>query len=440
MLGSDILEVAIGLVFLFFMLSLLLTAAREVLEGRMQTRAIHLERGIREMLNDKKGTGLAKQFYEHPIVSSLYRGSYEPDKLTKRFFTGADKWERMPFNNNLPAYIPARNFALALFDIAGRGKPDLAIADRILTFENVREGLSVRIEDPSIRRAVLIAMDGAKGDLDQARVNLEAWFDSSMDRVSGWYRKETQRILLVMGLITAISLNIDSLHVASTLYNNDALRSSIVADAQAVTNQARADGLSANDQAAMLRILGCGPEVRQVAAEKGGGNRPDVGDGGATSDPTANMSCAERRIRDLGLPIGWDNTRAVSPFEPGQTWRGWFASFHWRSIPGWLLTALAISFGAPFWFDVLNKIMIVRSTVKPHEKSPEEASEDRQSPARKSEVQSPAQSAALSPPATAVPAAGSANSGAVAPSGLLRREADDEDSGWNDKIDPMDGQ
>ena len=41
---------------------------------------------------------------------------------------------------------------------------------------------------------------------------------------------------------------------------------------------------------------------------------------------------------------------------------------------GWLTTALAIMLGAPFWFDVLNKFMIVRSTVKPDEKSPAEAS------------------------------------------------------------------
>jgi hypothetical protein len=46
---------------------------------------------------------------------------------------------------------------------------------------------------------------------------------------------------------------------------------------------------------------------------------------------------------------------------------------HWL---GWLLTALAVSLGAPFWFDMLNKIIVVRSTVKPHEKSREEGSKD----------------------------------------------------------------
>ena len=46
---------------------------------------------------------------------------------------------------------------------------------------------------------------------------------------------------------------------------------------------------------------------------------------------------------------------------------------HWL---GWLLTAFAVSFGAPFWFDLLNRFMVVRSTVKPKEKSPEEGSKD----------------------------------------------------------------
>jgi len=39
-------------------------------------------------------------------------------------------------------------------------------------------------------------------------------------------------------------------------------------------------------------------------------------------------------------------------------------------VPGWFLTALAISLGAPFWFDVLDKFMVIRGTVKPQEKSP----------------------------------------------------------------------
>jgi hypothetical protein len=47
---------------------------------------------------------------------------------------------------------------------------------------------------------------------------------------------------------------------------------------------------------------------------------------------------------------------------------------------GVFLTALAVSQGAPFWFDLLNKIIVIRSTIKPHEKSPDQPSKDRPAP------------------------------------------------------------
>lgn len=70
-------------------------------------------------------------------------------------------------------------------------------------------------------------------------------------------------------------------------------------------------------------------------------------------------------IRKLGLPIGWDDSTNELLYPVSS--RGWMV----KSF-GWLITALAVSLGAPFWFDVLNKFMIVRSTVKPKAKSPEE--------------------------------------------------------------------
>lgn len=44
---------------------------------------------------------------------------------------------------------------------------------------------------------------------------------------------------------------------------------------------------------------------------------------------------------------------------------------------GLLFTEVALSLGAPFWFDVFNKFIVVLSTIEPREKSPEEASKDR---------------------------------------------------------------
>jgi hypothetical protein len=43
---------------------------------------------------------------------------------------------------------------------------------------------------------------------------------------------------------------------------------------------------------------------------------------------------------------------------------------------GWIITSIALSLGAPFWFDTLNKFMVVRSTVKPQEKSQTDKTKD----------------------------------------------------------------
>src|SRR4051794_22493747 len=86
MLGSDMIEVGIGLTLLFLLMSLICTAVREVIEGLLKSRAKDLEQGIRELLNDKKGEGLTTQLFNHPLLSSLFTGSYDPSKLSKNTY------------------------------------------------------------------------------------------------------------------------------------------------------------------------------------------------------------------------------------------------------------------------------------------------------------------------------------------------------------------
>jgi hypothetical protein len=79
------------------------------------------------------------------------------------------------------------------------------------------------------------------------------------------------------------------------------------------------------------------------------------------------------QLQQLSWLIGWDRTNPRS-FPPLNSWADLAA---WLlKLLGWLGTAVAISLGAPFWFDVLNTFLVIRSTVKPTEKSPEEQSED----------------------------------------------------------------
>ena len=317
MFGSDILEVAIGVVFVFLIISIVCSAIREGLEAMLKTRAAYLEHGIRELLGDRGPSGLAGQLYAHPLISGLYSSDYAPppsrSALAWYFARG----------KNLPSYIPSRNFALAVMDLAARGPVNAQDENRDnipLDVETLRRN-AANIQSPVVRRVLLTALDSAQGDLDSVRLTLQAWYDSSMDRVSGWYKRSTQWIIFGIGLVVAVGTNVDTIDITKFLYTNKAARSALVADAQ-------------------------------VAAAD-------------SSFRHGGYAQARAKLTDeASLPIGLEHVK--TPQDVG------------HHILGWLVTALATTMGAPFWFDLLNKMMVIRSTVKPHEKSPEESSEDRQ--------------------------------------------------------------
>jgi len=384
--GSAILDVGIGLAFVFGLLSLAASGIRETIEGWTKSRAVNLERGIAELLRNgpkdpdpKNPDPLHRALYQNPFVSALYQGSFEVARKGSYF------------RSHLPSYIPAANFSAAMLDMIVRGQtippagaagaaahaapglpaaraapvafgaaapvvppvlatPAAAAAPAVptapaITLDRVRQGVT-SLQNPSVERAVLSAIDLAGGDLDQARKNLEAWYDSAMDRISGWYKRKTHWFLFWIGLIIAVSANVSTLDLAWYLYRNEAARSAVTAAAtEAVQRPAASEG-------------------DRVAADS-----------------------ARASLAALNLPLGWSDTTRELAFGVANpmklTGPRWWLNLVVMPVLGWLLTAIAVTLGAPFWFDVLNRIMVIRSTVKPHEKSPEEASQDRQEPKRR---------------------------------------------------------
>ncbi|MFN6992892.1 MAG: hypothetical protein ACK4PH_01740, partial [Aquincola tertiaricarbonis] len=205
-----------------------------------------------------------------------------------------------------------------------------------------------QLSSPHLRRAVLSALDHGGQDLEAVRKNVEDWFDGAMDRAAGWYKRRTQAVLFAIGLLCALLLNVDALHVMNRMNVDKKLRDAVVAQAA------------------------------QVQA-------PDAA---ASGPPGERIERLRTQLEATGMPIGWNYREATWLPVPVQLCGSAAATDSpcdspdlgklVRAVFGWLLTALAVMLGAPFWFDVLNKLMVIRSTVKPKEKSPEEASEDRQ--------------------------------------------------------------
>ena len=330
MLLSDALELAIGLAFVFFLFSLTTTALLEFLETFTRTRASKLLDGIKELLGNPEaasaGEDAARALYGHPLVQGLYRGD---------FTTALQR-------SQLPSYVPTRNFALALIDQVIAGKINAAQTNARLpreasaTFADRLHLAAERIENPHLRQAMLQAVRIGGDDAGRVRDHLEHWYDSAMDRVSGWYKRRSQTLLFWLGLVGALALNVNTLTIAEELAKNATLRRAIASEAE----------------------------------------RRDV--------PPADANATAERIDRLGLPIGWTAGAVASlelPLQLESPRRSaWTLALGGLQIAlGYLLTAFAISLGSPFWFDLLNRLMVIRETVKPHEKSPEESSEDKQS-------------------------------------------------------------
>jgi hypothetical protein len=371
MFGSTILDVAVGVIFVFILVSIICSAIREGIESLLKTRAAHLEHGIRELLNDREGNGLARDLFNHPLVAALYENDYDTVRVAR---DGQVRPWALARGGKMPSYIPSRSFAVALMDLAVRGRDitpeNSSGATPIISLQSIRDGVG-SLQNEKVQRALLTAIDSAQGDLNRAQANLEAWYDSSMDRVSGWYKRSTHFVLFFIGLFVAVALNIDTTAIARHLYRDTGARAAMVARAGTLTAAGTIDSIAYKE--------------------------------------------ARAALDSLPLPIGW--SRRQGPKERIDTFGEMWV---WYAIPvlGWLMTGLAATFGAPFWFDILNKVMVIRSTVKPNEKSPNEGSEDRKNdrlPTAGSGGTPPSGAAA----AAALPSGAAATVGSGASAGLL---------------------
>ncbi|MGH7962277.1 MAG: hypothetical protein ACRERD_10720 [Candidatus Binatia bacterium] len=167
--------------------------------------------------------------HHHPLIASLYRD--------------------LPGKPRTPSYIPAGNFVDALLDLvllkAGRLDPTVALqANRMQTFDYVRAAaLKCKESGYTVGDAILPLLDAAQGNLDQARKNIAAWYESGMERVSGWYKRYTRRLLLAIGLAAAMLFNIDTLQIVARLSESATLRQSLADAATQVVETKRFNGV-----------------------------------------------------------------------------------------------------------------------------------------------------------------------------------------------------
>lgn len=315
-LGGQILDTAIGLTFIFVALSLVCSFIQEVIATALSWRSQFLEQGLRSMLQATPGGG-AEDDDEmgYALTENVMSSAFIREKLSAK---------ALRHGRRVPSYLSSRTFTLALLDTIA---PPATGGTGLL--EKARNGLGSVLPDEHhpVRRQIEVMLDDAGDDLDRFRRSLESWYDDTMDRVSGWYKRRSQIVLVFIGIAVAGVANADTVEVMTRLWKEDAVRAGIVAQASEAVQ------------------AGSPEELERKLEERG-----SVIDGVKQLDLPIGWNEANGQPKDLDIADGDDSTVA------------------W--LIGVLITGAALSFGAPFWFDALSKLSRLRiSGKRPEEKT-----------------------------------------------------------------------
>jgi hypothetical protein len=268
------LDVALGLSFVFFLVSVLSTAITESISHLTKQRSKGLEGWLAEALGEN-----AENFSDTSVIRALHMSS-----------------------GGKPSYIPSTHFVAAAL-AAGKAVPRAATT-AAAAWKAIGEQVAGLTGCPA-GDALNEIYVRAGGDAGRFRHDAEAWFDDQMERLSGVYRRWSQRIVWVVGGALIIILNANALQIATTLWYDPAARSIVSAQASNTTGEISAD-------------------------------------------------TALQTVQHLPLPLGWSGAAGYNGLRD-----------YIVALFGWFLTLAAVSLGAPFWFDTLSRFARIRNTGSP---------------------------------------------------------------------------
>jgi hypothetical protein len=343
------------------------TLIQEIIASHFGFRAKILERAVFRMLEDenkfnskfrsvlylfkKSGNGglrhsMSGEFYEHPLIKFLGENN----------------------NHDKPSYLNKETFSKVIIDLlrGSQVKPGDDVQELI---QKALDGKRANWDDAKISSETASFLRSiwadANGDIAKFRTYLEVWFEETMDRATGWYKKHTQFILFFVGFAIAIAFNVDTLKIVNKLEKDPKLREQILQQADAFVKD-HPD----LDTELMQQEIEFKRSVAQRMKADSALDKKDIGTYiedslklvkyqllKARRDTLMNRaeSLLQKDIRNVHHSLGleWESYECNSSL----------LECIFLSIVGWTLTALALSLGAPFWFDLLNKLMKLRGSV-----------------------------------------------------------------------------
>jgi hypothetical protein len=299
-----VLGVAIGISVVCLLLSIIASHVQEVWAAFSARRAASLEAALHSML----GNEVANEFFKHPLIQTI------------SFSVPRTRWRRKAPVESRPTYISSVLFSRVLF--------------ATLTEYHSLHGVSLpevirRMPPSDLKKRLQAIVVGTANDEQACALAIEQWYDGTMDRINGFYKRNTQWTLLTLGVILAVLCNANLFTITEKLWTSDDARVALNATAQMYNCKDGASCADKNYEDAQRRMA---------------------------SDLANYLPLGYHRVGDYwtGLQSQWKR--------PSPRWRialpilgAWI-----YQLAGWGLTGVAVSLGAPFWFDAVNKLINLR--------------------------------------------------------------------------------
>jgi len=276
---NAVIDVGIGVLLMYLLLSLVCTMVNELVSSILALRAKTLASGLKSLIDNDR---LLQEFQKHGVIAAQIAAA-----------------------GGKPSYLAGSAVATALLDSLDPSKPLALVSEAVSAAQQLPES--------NVRDAILTAATTAGNDIDKLRASIAIWFDDSMDRLSGVYKRYLHWLSLAVGIALAIALNADTISVAGTLWQDSDLRTSIAAAATATKFD-------------MTTLSQSSQSLQQI----------------------------ESTLRPF--PLGWTSA-AMRDI-------GFWGVL--AKLLGLAMTGLALSLGAPFWFDMLSRFVNLRAAgIKP---------------------------------------------------------------------------
>ena len=389
--SSPLFETIVCLILVYALLSLLVSTITEAINSYFKERGTLLFNTLSRLFEDNINVNFGQLLYSHPMIANLKK----------------DK-------NSLPQYISAQMFSNTLIDVVSNyakqyeldpGGKNFSLKDSNKgIFERFKAGIdqmkhtSLKLMLMNMVEKSMVPADNKTGnihsvynELDLLQQQLQQWFNDQMERTSGWYKTYMRTRLFWISLVVALSLNVDSIHLFQTLYRAPDLRAQLQPIAENL-----ADNYSKQNADTSLTALQKAYKAAAITKIKNDSAEVDSSLINETSQIisqlkqidslTKNYDSSRQHALDeasvqidqlaaLGLPIGWKRDQAPLSWweKPKHRSAGYFEQ-HKTATPwnilsyliGIIITGVSLSFGAPFWFDLLLKaINIRRAGTKP---------------------------------------------------------------------------